>query len=204
MNISSLAVKSIIGWECGGEAEYNPNPEWPGEESGITIGIGYDLGQTPANEITKAWGPHVSADDLEVLVGLSGKTGAAAQTLLPHVRHLLFLWEAASAVFADSTLPTHYARTLRVYPQAETLHGHCCGALVSLVFNRGPSITGDRRAEMAEIKKLLIANDLVAIPAQFEAMQRLWPDSRGLRRRRREEAELFRLGLDQGFVSHSI
>ena len=199
MNISDLAIKSIIGWECGGEAEYNNAPEWPGEASGVTIGIGYDLGMTPANEIVQAWGPYVSSDDLKVLVGLSGKTGPKAQELLPHVRHLRFTWATAETVFRETTLPTHFLRTLRVYPQVVDLHGHCAGALVSLVFNRGPKMTSDdgRRVEMADIQALLKANNLNAIPERFEAMQRLWPNTGGLRRRRREEADLFRLGLSQ-------
>jgi hypothetical protein len=200
MNISDLAIKSIIGWECGGEAEYNNAPEWPGEASGVTIGIGYDLGMTPANEIVQAWGPYVSSDDLKVLVGLSGKTGPKAQELLPHVRHLRFSWETASMVFRESTLPTHFLRTLRIYPQVVDLHGHCAGALVSLVFNRGPALTGDRRSEMADIQSLLKSNNLNAIPERFEAMQRLWPNTRGLRRRRCEEADLFRLGLAQATI----
>jgi len=195
MNLSDLGIKSIIGWECGGEAEYNQAPEWPGEQSGVTIGIGYDLGQTPANEIVQAWGPYISSEDLKVLVGLSGKTGPKAQQLLPHVRHLRFGWDIASMVFRESTLPTHFLRTLRIYPQTVDLHGHCAAALVSLVFNRGPALTGDRRAEMADIQALLKANNLNAIPERFEAMQRLWPNTSGLRRRRREEADLFRLGL---------
>lgn len=199
MNISDLAIKAIIGWECGGEAEYDSHPEWPGESSGVTIGIGYDLGMTPANEITQAWGPHLSSSDLKILVGLSGKTGKQAQALLPHVRHLKFSWETASAVFRESTLPIHYLRTLRVYPQAVDIHGHCAGALVSLVFNRGPKMASDdgRRTEMSDIQRLLKEKNLNAIPERFEAMQRLWPNTAGLRRRRREEADLFRIGLSQ-------
>jgi hypothetical protein len=152
---------------------------------------------TPANEIVQAWGPYVSGDELKVMVGLSGKTGPKAQELLPHVRHLRFAWQTAETVFRETTLPTHFLRTLRVYPQVVDLHGHCAGALVSLVFNRGPALTGDRRTEMADIQALLKANNLNAIPERFEAMQRLWPNTRGLRRRRCEEADLFRLGLAQ-------
>jgi GH24 family phage-related lysozyme (muramidase) len=197
MNISDLGIKSIIGWECDGEAGYNHSPEWPGEQSGVTIGIGYDLGQTPANEITQAWRTYVSAQDLEILVGLSGITGERAQEILPHVRHLKFTWQTAEKVFLESTLPIHYLRTLRIYPQVIDLHGHCAGALTSLVFNRGPKLTGTdgRRVEMAEIQKLLQQNDLQAIPEQFEKMRRLWSPKSGLYRRRKEEADLFRLGL---------
>jgi GH24 family phage-related lysozyme (muramidase) len=63
------------------------------------------------------------------------------------------------------------------------------------VFNRGASLTGDRRREMANIQALLKTGNLKEIPNQFREMARLWPNSKGLRRRRGEEAELFQGGL---------
>jgi GH24 family phage-related lysozyme (muramidase) len=75
------------------------------------------------------------------------------------------------------------------------LPGDCAAALVSLVFNRGASLTGERRTEMARIQELLRAGDVAKIPAQLRAMTRLWPTVKGLRRRREEEAALFESGL---------
>ena len=98
MNLSQRGIKSIIGWETGGQAEYDPQPEWPGESSGVTIGIGWDLGMTPATETARAWAPHLPASTLAALVGVSGRTGEAAQTVLPYVRHLSIPWAAALAV----------------------------------------------------------------------------------------------------------
>ena len=195
MNLSQRGIKSIIAWETGGQAEYDPQPEWPGESSGVTIGIGWDLGMTPATETTRAWAPHLPASTLAALVGVSGRTGEAAQTVLPYVRHLSIPWAAAMAVFEDVTLPTWYLRTLRIYPQAQALHGDCAAALVSLVFNRGPNLTGERRREMANIQALLKTGNLKEIPKQFREMKRLWPNSEGLRSRRIQEAELFEAGL---------
>jgi GH24 family phage-related lysozyme (muramidase) len=103
-------------------------------------------------------------------------------------------------VFEDVTLPTWYLRALRIYPQAQALHGDCAAALVSLVFNRGASLTGDRRREMANIQALLKTGNFKEIPSQFREMTRLWPNSKGLRRRREEEADLFQSGLDSGLV----
>jgi GH24 family phage-related lysozyme (muramidase) len=37
--------------------------------------------------------------------------------------------------------------------------------------------------------------ELGGVPDQLRAMKRLWPDTKGLRRRRDEEAELFEAGL---------
>jgi hypothetical protein len=195
MNLSPRGIKSIITWETGGEKYYDRNPEWPGEQSGITIGVGWDLGHTPATETSRAWGPHLDSGTLAALVGVSGRKGADAQTVLPHVRHLVVPWAAALSVFEAVTIPSWYLRTLRIYPQAQALHGDSAAALVSLVFNRGASLTGERRSEMLRIQELLRVNELAQIPAQFRAMCRLWPNSKGLRRRREEEAELFESGL---------
>jgi len=195
MNLSARGIEQIIDWETGGRNEYNPQPEWPGESSGVTIGIGWDLGMTPATETARAWSPHLSASTLAALVGVSGRHGEAAQTVLPYVRHLTIPWAAAMAVFEDVTLPTWYLRTLRIYPQAEELPGDCTAALVSLVFNRGPSLTGERRREMCNIQALLKTRNFKEIPNQFREMVRLWPNSNGLRRRREEEADLFESGL---------
>ena len=195
MNLSTRGIKAIIGWETGGEHEYDPQPEWPGESSGVTIGIGWDLGMTPATETARAWAPHLPASTLAALVGVSGRTGEAAQTVLPYVRHLAIPWAAAMAVFKDVTLPTWYLRTLRIYPQAEELPGDCTAALVSLVFNRGAALSGDRRLEMCNIQALLKTGKFSEIPNQFRKMTRLWPKSKGLRRRREEEADLFDAGL---------
>jgi hypothetical protein len=195
MNLSARGIKSIIAWETGGETEYNSQPEWPGESSGVTIGIGWDLGMTPATETARAWSPHLPASTLAALVGVSGRHGEAAQTVLPYVRHLAIPWAAALSVFEDVTLPTFYLRTLRIYPQAEELPGDCAAALVSLVFNRGPALSGERRREMCNIQALLKIGNLKEIPNQFREMARLWPNSKGLRRRREEEADLFQSGI---------
>lgn len=195
MNLSKRGIEAIIGWETGGENYYDRHPEWPGGESGITIGVGWDLGHTPAAETTRAWRGRVDDATLALLVSVSGHRGQAAQERLPHVRHLVIPWAAALEVFREVTIPTWYLRTLRIYPHAADLPGDCAAALVSLCFNRGTSLSGDRRKEMVEIQLLLGGGKWDRIPEQFRAMKRLWPDVKGLRRRRDEEAELFESGL---------
>jgi hypothetical protein len=195
MNLTTKGIQAIINWETGGESYYDPQPEWPGESSGVTIGIGWDLGMTPFAETTRAWSPHLSASTLAALVGVSGRHGEAAKVVLPYVRHLTIPWAAALSVFEDVTLPTFYVRTLRIYPQAADLPGDCAAALVSLVFNRGTSLSGERRREMCNIQALLRTGNLKEIPKQFREMERLWPNSKGLKRRRNEEGDLFDGGL---------
>jgi hypothetical protein len=195
MNLSDRGIARIIEWETGGENYYDRHPEWPGGESGITIGVGWDLGHTHTGETARAWRNRIDDATLALLVAVSTHKGNAAQERLPHVRHLSIPWEAALEVFREHTIPTWYLRTLRIYPQLVDLPGDCAAALVSLVFNRGPSLTGDRRTEMREIQEALKAGELERVPNLLRAMKRLWPEVKGLRRRRDEEADLFEKGL---------
>ena len=194
-NLSTKGIQALIEWETSGEEYYKKNPIWPGEQSGVTIGVGWDLGQTPASETSRAWSPHLNAATLALLVSVSGHKGQAAKEVLKHVRHLVIPWTSALSVFENVTLPTWYMRTLRIYPQMVDLHGDCAVALVSLCFNRGTNLNGERRREMCNIQALLRTNNLKEIPKQFREMKRLWPDTEGLRNRRMQEADLFEGGL---------
>ena len=194
-NLSTKGIQAIINWETSGEEYYKKNPIWPGGESGVTIGVGWDLGQTPVSETSRAWAPHLDAATLALLVSVSGRKGGAAKEVLKHVRHLVISWTSALSVFENVTLPTWYMRTLRIYPQVVDLPGDCAAALVSLCFNRGTSLSGERRREMCNIQALLRTGNLKEIPKQLREMKRLWPTVEGLRNRRIQEADLFESGL---------
>jgi len=45
--------------------------------------------------------------------------------------------------------------TCSVFEGVEDVHPNCQGALLSLVFNRGTSLRGDKRREMREICQLV-------------------------------------------------
>ena len=56
--ISKEAYDLIVQYECGGQVYYTSrlsNPTWPGGASGVTIGIGYDLGYNAVDQIRKDW-----------------------------------------------------------------------------------------------------------------------------------------------------
>lgn len=195
--ISEKAVKLIMEFE-NDPSDYLGRPEWPGEESGITIGFGWDLGHTPWDQTATAWQRQLPQDHLNALLATSGRRGEAAKGILPLVAHIPIPYSAAEAVFREVTIPTWTLRTLRIYPQAEQLHGDCLGALVMLVFNRGPAVQGPRRAEMLQIQEELKAGKPGRVPELILNMKRLWPDNRGLQRRRDAEAKLFQDGLLAG------
>jgi hypothetical protein len=192
--ISKKAIDLIKEFENDPE-DYESRPEWPGEKSGITIGFGWDLGYTEWQVTAKAW-KQLEANTLSALLSVSGLKGEVAKNNLYRVVHLEIPYRIAEAVFFEHTIPTWEARTLSIYPQASELNGDCLGALVSLVFNRGTSLSlNDRRIEMRSIQAALMSKNYSEVPKLIKAMKRLWPDSDGLKRRRDAEATLFAGGL---------
>lgn len=194
MNISEKGLKFIIDQETGGEDYYNKflkHPSWPGVDSGITIGVGWDCGYNTVEDLKSNWGGLLSEKDIQILSAYCGKKGVEATIHLKDLRDIIVPWEAAVEVFNKHTVPKFYAQMLKTYPQAEFINPDAAAALLSLIFNRGGSLSGERRTEMSDIKAALINKDYSAIPDLLRSMKRLWPTTAGLRNRRDAEANLF-------------
>jgi len=196
LSCSRKSLELILAFEIGSRAQYErlyAFPTWPGGESGVTIGIGYDLGFTSKQQFEADWGPFLEAPERAALAAVQGAKGAAAQQLARGLRHIKIPLAAAESVFYASTLPRFARITRDAFPGVEALPLDAQGALLSLVFNRGASCVGERRKEMRAIRdECANGASLTGIADQFEAMQRLWPDARGLRDRRVREAEFCR------------
>jgi hypothetical protein len=193
--ISQKAIDLILKFEVSSKAYYDrflSKPTWPGLSSGVTIGIGYDLGYNSSLEFTSDWGKHLPQETLNKLSSGLGVRGVRASPVLASLRGILIPWEAAVSVFTESTLPRFIKTTLAVYPEAEKLHTDVLGALVSLVFNRGSSTEGSRRKEMFMLKEAVKCGDLALIETLIRKMKRLWVGSNftGLLKRRDAEADL--------------
>lgn len=199
MTLSEAGLELVLKHEVGGGQRYYDKflsrPTVPGFESGVTIGVGFDIGYVNAAEFSGAWGHLVHVERLRAAIGLKG---AQARAICAQLADIIVPWSAALQVFLDHTCPTHWVRTLRVYPQTINLSEDCAAALFSLVFNRGTSLTGERRAEMRGIKDALATGHRDAVPGLIRSMKRLWPETSGLVRRREDEARLFEQGLKNG------
>lgn len=194
MNLSRKGIDFIIAQEATSEAYYTKHesrPNWPGESSGVTIGIGYDFGYNTVAQVTRDWGVYLSTSALQRLSRYCGITGEAALEACGSLRDIEIPWDMACRVFTESTIPRFYLQMLRAYPKAESLPPDATSALLSLVFNRGAKLTGERRTEMLGIRAAMADGRLDAIPKLFRDQIRLWPDTEGLRNRRLAEAELF-------------
>ena len=165
--------------------------------SGITIAYGYDLGhQTSATIDTELSGLYTPRE-IETLKTALGKRGADARAHLATVRHIAISKENALKLAA--TMKKRYAQqVVDIYPKAINLHPDCQGALLSLVINRGNSLTGDTRLEMKQIQEDLIGNKFENIPSRLRSMKKLWANDRnriGLVQRREKEAVFFEEAL---------
>lgn len=199
--ISQAADTLIINEETGGQAYYNKteqHPTWPGGMSGVTIGNGYDLGYSTAQQIAADWGSFLSLKVVAALQSVAGIHGSAAQSHAHELHWITVSWEAAMAVFHNKDLPKWTAIVRQHLPNCDKLNGDCFGALVSLAFNRGASFDnpGARYMEMRNIKSHMAALEFEKIPGEFFAMRRLWPQGGGLWKRRGHEAALFQNGLN--------
>lgn len=198
--ISQAAVDLIVHYEVTDRRTYelrHARPTWPGASSGVTIGIGYDLGYVTAVEATADWAC-LPVETLARLVSVVGAQRTAARGLVRGLADVVVSWDDAMRVFTARTLPTHARRTLTAFPAAATLPPSCYGALVSLVYNRGPGMAGDRRREMREARDHLAAGRLSEVAPALRKMSRVWAGTSiesGMRRRREAEADLFEQGI---------
>jgi hypothetical protein len=199
LNVSKQAYAFIIQSEVGGMAYYEKalkRPTYPGGASGVTIGVGYDVGYNTASQVRLDWSG-LPKGSVDALASAAGYKGAAAKARVPALRWILVPWPQAEKVFVQNTLPRFGNMTLKAFPGLKDRHGHCQGAILSIVFNRGPSKSGASRVEMANIDRHLLADRLDRVPPEIRSMKRLWVGKglNGLLTRRDAEAALFQRGV---------
>ncbi len=203
-------IAFIAREETGGLAYYNEvcrRPHYPGESSGVTIGVGYDLRFNSELDFRKLWRPHLPDSVLDELSKDIGRRGTKGRVIILKRLGIAIPFKAAWAVFIENTLPRFHAQTEAIYPSLPRLPELCRAVLVSIVYNRGSSLNGSRRREMKEIRDILARADaieldrlrrieiLTGVEDQILAMKRLWGPGSGLCKRRQAEANLWRNGL---------
>jgi len=206
--INKKSLDLILEFEVGGgENYYNKflkNPTWPGEQSGVTIGVGYDCGYVNKSEFSEDWKdlPKEIFDRLYKVVGIKGYQ---AKELIRGLKDIVIPWDVSLKVFNNKTVTKFYNLTRETFPNFNNLPEDAKGGLVSLVFNRGNSLEGDRRREMKLIYEAMkITNNfdqkaLTFIANQIRNMKRIWIGGsieKGMSRRRDAEAKLIEESLN--------
>ncbi len=193
--ISARAHDLLVRFEVSSKARYEARyraPIWPKGSSGVTIGIGYDIGYTSADVLKDDWQGLIPAAAIAKLSDACGKKGGDAEVLVAFFSDIDVPWAAAAAQL-QRMQKFVAGETLHSFPAARDLSDDAFGALVSLVYNRGGSLRSspsdrlDRRREMRAIRQLLQDGRSAEVPAQIRAMTRLWAgnaEARGLLDRR--------------------
>jgi GH24 family phage-related lysozyme (muramidase) len=199
--ISDEAIKLIIEFEISGKDAYERKyrrPIWPKGASGVTIGIGYDVGHQSVAQLRADCAGILAAGMVATLERACGVQGAAASSLAQQMSSVDVSWDQAIELFKRKSLPRWVGLVKSKLENTDQLSKDSLGALVSLTYNRGAggyTLQKPRFAEMRNIRAHMAARQFASIPDEFLNMRRLWPDLRGLQRRREKEAELFKRGL---------
>ncbi|MDO6566440.1 hypothetical protein Q4561_05175 [Alteromonas sp. 1_MG-2023] len=195
LTLSQKGIDLIVQHEISSKQYYEKcltHPTWPKGESGITIGIGYDLGYASKTQFQSDWQSLLGSIDMMKLERLCGLKGKVAEIHVSSLRTVTIPFNAAKHVFVHSSLPKYAQKTQSTFPGVEYLNADAQAALVSLVYNRGGILNGDSRREMAAIKPLVTRKDYAGIALQITNMKRLWEGAGldGLLHRRDDEANL--------------
>lgn len=194
LRISPEGKSLIVEFETGGKGYYQKclaKPSWPGGASGVTVGIGYDVGYNTAAQVKADW-KALPESHRNALASAAGVKGVAAKSRASALKWIVVPWETAETVFVSNTMPRFGSMTSTAFQGITNKHGHVQGSLLSIVFNRGSSMAGDSRREMRAIRSYVAAGNVRAVPGQIRSMKRLWVGKGldGLLRRREAEARL--------------
>lgn len=190
-NISPKALQIILN------AEGLDQPgNWPGGDSGITIGIGCDLGYTTVDRFESDWGDVLPPSQIQRLKEVVGLRGLSARVRAHEFSDIKIKLADAEKVFAERSVPSERVKVQLAFPGFDKLPADAQGALISLAYNRGTSMVDkpgeDRRKEMRAIRDAVAVGDLQEIANQLRSMKRLWIGKGldGLIKRREDEAAL--------------
>jgi hypothetical protein len=190
-------LELLLQYEVGGgESYYNKYLSkftWPGGASGPTIAIGIDCGYYTREELAKIFS-FLSAEQIQHIQAATGKTGESGKMYTKRLRDLNISinWEKALNIFETYTWPKFTKLAEKTFPKLDELCPNAYGAIISLVFNRGTSLKGEKRKEMNNIKLLIPKKDYKGIAKELRSMKRIWTGKGldGLIERREAEARL--------------
>ena len=194
---SEKTLALLLKYEVGGGKPYYDKFlykfTWPKGQSGPTIAIGIDCAYYTAQELAQifAFLPEDQIKLIQKSVGQSGEKGRVYTDVLRNAG-ITVSWDQAVEIFNKFTWPKYSKLAEKAFPGLTELHPDAYGAIVSVVFNRGTSTSGDSRIEMKNIKDLIPKKDYKGIAKEIKNMKRLWVGKGldGLLSRRDDEAAL--------------
>src|SRR5215212_7314993 len=108
LEVSRAGLDLLVAFEVTSPAHYEKKlrrPVWPGGDSGVTIGIGYDVGVTGAKQIGQDWRGQLTDDGVDRLLTAQGITGARAKSLARGLADVEVSFDIAQTIFYRCTAP---------------------------------------------------------------------------------------------------
>ncbi|GEM_PF-2273292 len=190
----------ISKFEISSKSHYEAilkKPTVPGVNSGITIGVGYDLKHNNVMELNEYIGEEKCNRLKEAQ--LRYIKGESKSSVLASISDIEIPYDVAMKIYEDKTMPKYIsmARNWLGVEAYDKLLAGCKTAIVSLVFNRGTSEEGSSREEFPLIRQAIQQGNLAAVPGLIRnmntTMRAEWSDNSGLFARRNDEANMFDL-----------
>jgi hypothetical protein len=190
-------LKLLLDYEVGGGKSYYDKKlsrfTWPKGFSGPTIGIGIDTAYYTTNELANIF-DFLPSEQIKLIQGAVGKTGnaGAEYTLKLQKAGIIVPWDKALEIFKELTWTKFSRLAEQAFPGLYQWEDDAYGGIVSLVFNRGTSMTGSSRLEMRNIRRFVPNKSYKEVAAEIRKMKRLWEGKGldGLLKRREAEARL--------------
>lgn len=194
---SKKTLDLLLKYEVGGGKSYYEKYlskfTWPGGASGPTIAIGVDCAYYTSDELEDIFS-FLDENQLNLVKGASNKTGEKGKEYTKKLRAagITVSWDKALEIFEKLTWPKFTKLAEKTFPGLVGLNPDAYGAIISLVFNRGTSLVGEKRKEMLNIKNLIPQKNYKKIAEEFRDMKRIWVGKGldGLIERREAEAKL--------------
>ena len=124
MSITNTARNLLLKMEG-----FSSRPEWPGGQSGVTIGYGYDLGYVSVDQFESDWGESLKSDATQRLKTVIGLRALRARNRITELKDIRITRAAADKVFDSKTLPLYELRTAQAFPGVDALPADARGAL---------------------------------------------------------------------------
>lgn len=201
-SLSDVSFRGSAAWiharEGSGLDYYGCSCYWPGGQSGVTLDPGFDLGYQTQEDLHQYYRWVLTGEQMAACVGALGLRGKEARSALTDegpageaLRSIRIPREKQEVLFGIVAVP-YWQKITGRFPQLES---EDCPpavqtALLSLAYNRGPynRALGCLAWPLEEGNWEEVADRIY----HMQQSHRL----KGVRKRRRQEAELIRLGLE--------
>lgn len=160
--------------------------------SGVSWAWGYDSHQNSRVNILLDWAALPAPQPVR-LAATQPFFGRSAVQPTKDVHDIVIPHFVGDDVFIRVDMARTFDQCRRAMPGFDDLRPNAQSAIASLIFNRGPGMSGVNRTEMRAIRDAVPSKDYEAIAMNFKKMVRIWRGTSiesGMTRRRLAEAAL--------------